>query len=76
MESMARKLRIQYAGALYHVINRVNYRRMCSRPLVRRNRFWSAWGKHVRRPVGGCMAILSWETTTTWRWGAKKGGKP
>ena len=25
--AMARKLRIQYAGALYHVINRGNYRR-------------------------------------------------
>ena len=24
---MARKLRIQYAGAIYHVINRGNYRR-------------------------------------------------
>lgn len=24
---MARKLRIQYAGAMYHVINRRNYRR-------------------------------------------------
>ena len=27
LEAMARKLRIQYEGALYHVIDRGNYRR-------------------------------------------------
>ena len=53
---MARKARIEYAGAYYHVINRGNDRSNgYSRAMELARVFWNVWFKPASRWAGVCM---------------------
>ena len=50
---MPRKLRIQYEGAIYHVMNRGDRREAIFEDDQDRVCFWKRWGKRVKRQAGG-----------------------
>ena len=51
---MARKLRVEYPGAIYHVINRGDGREPIFQDDTNRRRFVETLGKHEPRPIGKC----------------------
>jgi hypothetical protein len=53
---MALKIRLEYAGAAYHVMARGNQGRdICDDERDRRLCGWRRWAKRVRRPAGASM---------------------
>jgi hypothetical protein len=52
---MARKIRIEYAGAAYHVMARGNQGGISMPTTETAGCGWQRWGKRVRRPVGASM---------------------
>ena len=52
---MARKLRLEYAGALYHVINRGNYRADVFKDEGARQAFMGCLFEACEKRVGCCM---------------------
>ena len=52
---MARKLRLEYEGAVYHVINRGNYRADIFRDDGAKQAFWLASTRRVKKRDGWCM---------------------
>jgi len=52
---MARRSRVEYLGAIYHVINRGNYRSFILKPPVRVKAFLNAWICAARRKAGSRM---------------------
>jgi hypothetical protein len=57
VRAMACKLRVQYAGAMYHVMNRGDRREAVFADDQDRHRFLETSGEASERPVGGCMPI-------------------
>ena len=54
---MARKLRVEYAGAMYHVMNRGDRREPFSGMKADRERFLAALGEACGKTGGRCMRI-------------------
>jgi REP element-mobilizing transposase RayT len=52
---MARKLRVEYPGAVYHVVNRGKRREPIFRDDADRQRFVNTLAKLAARPPGRCM---------------------
>ena len=65
---MPRKLRIEYPGATYHVMNRGNHREDIFLDDEDRQRFWPLWARPAKRRSGRCMRIASCATTFIWSW--------
>jgi putative transposase len=55
---MPRKLRIQYAGAMYHVMSRGDRREEIFLDDIDRQDFIKPWLKRAKRPDGKCMRIV------------------
>jgi len=53
---MPRKLRVDYAGAIYHVMNRWDRRELIFLDELDQERFLAHSGRSVPRPVGRCMS--------------------
>ena len=49
---MARKLRVEYPGAIYHVMNRGDHREVMFVDDQDRRGFWQRWGRSARRLAG------------------------
>jgi len=63
---MARKPRLEFEGAIYHVISRGNYRK----PLFeeeRRTRSRKRSSRRARNADGDCTRMWWWAITITWR---------
>jgi putative transposase len=58
---MARKRRIEYEGAVYHVLNRGDRREPISRDDEDRQRFWSALGEACAK-TGWLHAALDFKS--------------
>ena len=54
---MSRKLRFEYPGALYHIINRGNYRSWIFESEGVRKSFEKPCSKPVTMPAGNCMLL-------------------
>lgn len=52
---MARKLRLEFEGAVYHVINRGNYRADIFREDGAKLAFLACLAESAKRPGGWCM---------------------
>ena len=55
---MARQLRIQYEGAIYHLMSRGDRREEIFRDDLDRKSFSKPWVQRVRRPASRCMLIV------------------
>jgi hypothetical protein len=55
---MARKLRVQYPGAIYHLMNRGDRREPISKMIRIASGSWKPWGRLAPRPAGKCMRIV------------------
>jgi hypothetical protein len=54
---MARKFRVQYPGAIYHVMNRGDQRKAVFRDDEDRQKLLATLGRLAARPSGRCMRI-------------------
>ena len=54
---MARKARVEYQGAVYHVLDRGDRREAIFRKTRIVGAFWRRWGRRADGPAGGCMRM-------------------
>ena len=57
LRGMARKLRVEYPGAIYHLMNRGDRVSLFSRMMRIEQDSWARSGRLVGRPGGKCMHI-------------------
>ena len=71
---MPRKLRVQYPGAIYHVMNRGHRREPLFHDDVARRRFVETLGEACGKRPGRCTPTSSCPTLFTWWWSLPPGG--